>query len=68
MRAVVLALCAGRWLSAAEMALLLDRDAGKLQSRFLAGMVREGLLELRYPEVRNRPDQAYRSSRPAGVT
>ena len=61
MRALIASLCDDRWLSASEIALLVDRDAEKLQSRFLTAMVREDLLELRYPEVRNRPDQAYRS-------
>lgn len=65
MRTVIRALCANRWLSAAEIALLVNRDPEKLQSRFLTGMVRAGLLELRHPEVRNRPDQAYRSAAPA---
>ena len=61
MRALIASLCDDRWLSASEIALLVDRDAEKLQSRFLTAMVREDLLELRYPEVRNRPDQAYRT-------
>ena len=54
-------LCVGRWLSAAEIARLVDRDAEKLQSRFLTAMVKEHLLELRHPDVRNRPDQTYRT-------
>jgi ATP-dependent DNA helicase RecG len=58
---IVLKLCADRWLAASELAALVDRDAEKLQSRFLTAMVREGLLKLRHPEVRNRPDQAYRT-------
>ncbi|MGL6111035.1 MAG: hypothetical protein ACRC2B_13155 [Rubrivivax sp.] len=61
MREVNLSLCEGRWLAAGEIALLVARDAEKLQSRFLTAMVREGLLELRHPDVPNRPDQAYRS-------
>jgi ATP-dependent DNA helicase RecG len=61
MRQVISALCKGRWLAAGEIALLVARDAEKLQSRFLTAMVREGVLELRYPDVPNRPDQAYRS-------
>ncbi len=32
-----------------------------LQERFLTGMVRQGVLELHFPEVRNWPDQAYRT-------
>lgn len=48
-----------QWLSAAEIARLVDRDAEKLQSRFLTAMVEESKLVLRHPDVRNRPDQAY---------
>jgi len=58
---VIEQLCAGRWLSTSELAALVDRDAEKLQSRFLTAMVKSGALELRYPDVRNRPDQAYRT-------
>lgn len=61
LKMVVRQLCAGRWLSTSELAALVDRDADKLQTRFLTAMVKDGLLELRYPDVRNRPDQAYRT-------
>jgi ATP-dependent DNA helicase RecG len=62
MREVIQRLCRHRWLSAAEIALPVDRQSEKLQSRFLTAMVREGRLELRYPDVPNRPDQAYRAT------
>lgn len=62
MRAVIERLCQGRWLAASEIAQLVARDAEKLQSRFLTAMVREGRLQLRYPDVPNRPDQAYRTA------
>ena len=58
---VIRQLCEGRWLATSELAALVDRDADKLQSRFLTAMVKSGALELRYPDVRNRPDQAYRT-------
>jgi ATP-dependent DNA helicase RecG len=61
LKGVIRQLCEGRWLATSELAALVDRDAEKLQSRFLTAMVREGILELRYPDVRNRPDQAYRT-------
>jgi ATP-dependent DNA helicase RecG len=64
LKIVVRQLCAGRWLSTSELAALVDRDADKLQTRFLTAMVKEGVLELRYPDVRNRPDQAYRTVEP----
>lgn len=64
LRTIIQKLCAGKWLAASEIAALVDRDAEKLQSRFLTAMVKEGVLELRFPDVRNRPDQAYRSVAP----
>lgn len=64
LKIVVRQLCAGRWLSTSELAALVDRVADKLQTRFLTAMVKDGLLELRYPVVRNRPDQAYRTVEP----
>ncbi len=61
MENLILGLCRGRWLTAKELAELLNRDADNLQTRILTGMVKKQALELRYPEVRNRPDQAYRT-------
>jgi ATP-dependent DNA helicase RecG len=61
LKGIIQQLCEGRWLATSELAALVDRDADKLQSRFLTAMVRVGVLELRFPDVRNRPDQAYRT-------
>jgi len=62
MEFLVLRLCEGRWLTSKELADPLIRDAENLQGRILCGMVRRPLLELRFPDVPNRPDQAYRGS------
>jgi ATP-dependent DNA helicase RecG len=61
MQALVLRLCNARWLTSKDLAALLNRDAENLQGRILGGMVKKGLLELRFPDVPNRPDQAYRA-------
>ena len=61
MQALVMRLCDGRWLTSKDLAALLNRDAENLQGRILGGMVKKGLLELRFPDVPNRPDQAYRT-------
>jgi len=61
MQALVVNLCNGRWLTSKDLAALLRRDADNLQGRILAGLVKKGLLELRFPDVPNRPDQAYRA-------
>lgn len=58
-RETVLRLCKGRFLTAEELARLLDRTAPNLRSRYLSPLVAEGLLRLRYPDAANRPDQAY---------
>jgi hypothetical protein len=64
MRRVIATLCSGRWLTARELGSLVNRDPENLQTRFLTAMVREGRLQLRYPDVPNRPDQAYRTVAP----
>jgi len=64
MQALVLRLCSARWLTSKDLAALLNRDAENLQGRILAGLVKKGLLELRFPDVPNRPDQAYRTVDP----
>lgn len=62
MRDLIAALCSGRWLTSRELGALLQRDADNLQTRFLTAMVRESRLVLRFPDVPNRPDQAYRTA------
>lgn len=61
-RGVILTLCRGRYLTADELAGLLNRNAPNLRNRYLTPMVEEGLLRLRYSETPNRPDQAYTAS------
>jgi len=61
LQTIIQRLCAGRWLATSELTALVDRDAEKLQTRFLTAMVKSGVLELRYPDVRNWPEQAYRA-------
>jgi ATP-dependent DNA helicase RecG len=59
MTATILALCRERFLTLAELALLLDRSAPNLRGAYLSPMVQAGHLRYRYPESPNRPDQAY---------
>jgi ATP-dependent DNA helicase RecG len=59
-RQVILSLCENRFLTAADFGKLLHRHQNAIQQRFLNSMVKDGFLELRYPEATNRPDQAYR--------
>ena len=66
MRSLIAALCAQRWLTSRELGALLQRNADNLQTRLLTAMVREGQLVLRFPDVPNRPDQAYRSAASVG--
>nr|WP_156966477.1 hypothetical protein [Algiphilus aromaticivorans] len=59
LKQVVLKLCRQRPYSARELAEITRRNSAYLQQVYLTPMVREGLLRLRYPDERNRPDQAY---------
>jgi len=66
MEKTILALCAERYLMRRELAAFLDRNADGLRSRYLTPMVRHGVLQLKYPNIPNREDQAYTSTkRPA---
>jgi ATP-dependent DNA helicase RecG len=58
-RKIILALCDGHFLTAADLGELMARNARGLRDRFLSPMVDEGLLARKYPEEPNRPDQAY---------
>ena len=52
-------LCTGRYLTADQIGVLMDRGKDKLQKNFLATMVTEGEILLRYPDQPTHPDQAY---------
>jgi ATP-dependent DNA helicase RecG len=59
LRAVVIELCRGRYLTAEQIAALCNREAEGLRDRTLTKMVKEGLLRHRFGGQPNRPDQAY---------
>lgn len=56
---VIAGLCRGRFLTAEQLANLLNRSTEGLRKRYLTPMTREGKLQLRYPQAPTRPDQAY---------
>jgi len=59
MKSIILQLCGKTWISLKELSVLLNRDSTALQNQYLTVMVSEGMLKLKYPDVRNHPDQAY---------
>jgi len=59
LRATILNLCSGRYLSTDQLGTALRRNSAWIRAKFLAPMVREGLLALRFPESPKRTDQAY---------
>jgi len=58
-RRLITELCRNRFLTAAHLGELMNRNPEALRGRFLKPMVAEGVLRLRYPDKPNRPDQAY---------
>lgn len=69
-RAAILDVCAKNYLSAQEIAGLLNRGRKRLLAEFLRPMCDEGILIMRYPEAPNHKQQAYRavsSSKREGV-
>jgi len=60
-RATILDLCRAQYLSLRELSGLLGRGPETLRDGFISPMVKEGVLELRYPDKPSRRDQAYRT-------
>jgi ATP-dependent DNA helicase RecG len=60
-RNAILQLCEGRYLALRELASLLGRKPDTVRDRYLGPLVKEGLLELKYPATPQHPDQAYRT-------
>lgn len=54
-------LCTGHYLTADQIGALMDRGKDKLQQNFLAVMVADGELTLRFSEQPTHPDQAYQT-------
>lgn len=57
---LILRICNGRWVTAEQLARLLNRDLPRLVRGHLTPLVAQGKLERRYPEPQH-PNQAYRS-------
>jgi len=60
-RKVVLELCEDRFLTLGELAELLGRTKQNLRDRYITELVREGQLEVRYPDTPSHPEQGYRT-------
>ena len=61
-KTVIRKLCSGRYLTADQIGVLLDRSKDKLQRSFLTSMVHDGTLILRYPDQPTHPEQAYKTN------
>jgi ATP-dependent DNA helicase RecG len=66
-RQILLALCQKHFLTTAHLAELMQRSPKNLRDRFISPMLSAGLLQLRYPDKPNRPDQAYRTASNSAV-
>ena len=60
-RDVVLELCENRFLTLGELAELMGRTKQNLRDRYITDLVRDGRLEVRYPDSPSHPEQAYRT-------
>ncbi|MBI4064309.1 MAG: putative DNA binding domain-containing protein [Elusimicrobia bacterium] len=61
MEAAILAVCKGTFIALKALSEILDRSPETLRIHYLIRMVKDGRLELHYPESPNHPNQAYRS-------
>ena len=62
MRQIISEMCNHDALSLKELGAVLQRDHNSLQYQYLTPMVSEGILVLKYPNIKNHPDQAYRKN------
>ena len=64
LRPLILDICLRRdWSTSRQLARWLDMDRSSLSERHLGPLVRDGLLELKYPDRPRSPRQAYRTCR-----
>lgn len=63
MKRWIFCLCDAEFVTLRELAKVLDRNTKTLQDQYLTEMVANGELELRYPDNRNHPEQAYRRAK-----
>ena len=61
-KTIIRKLCTGRYLTADQIGALMDRGKDKLQKNFLAVMVGDGDLILRFPDQPTHPEQAYKTN------
>lgn len=62
LRQAILCVCAQHFLTAQQLGQLLGKSSKALLNRYLTPMQRENLLEWRYPDYPNYPQQAYRAT------
>jgi predicted HTH transcriptional regulator len=60
-RRAILVICENDFVTTDEIATMLNRSRDTLSVHYIPRMVKEGLLELKYPESISHPDQAYRT-------
>ena len=58
-RETIVRLCEGRFLSLRTLAELLNREPDSVRNHYITPMLREGLIQARFPEHPNHPQQAY---------
>jgi ATP-dependent DNA helicase RecG len=66
MQNVIIDLCRGRFLTQKQLAELLDRSPHTLRNSYLNQMVKDGQLELKYPDKLSHPQQSYRTKEGTG--
>lgn len=60
MKELISSLCTNRWLSLAELSIVLKRETKTLQDQYLTPMIADGSLQLKFPQTKNHPAQAYK--------
>ncbi|MGE3063900.1 MAG: RNA-binding domain-containing protein, partial [bacterium] len=61
MKKIIVHLCSDSFVTLKELSEVLKRNPKSLQDQYISDMLKSNTLELKYPDIKNHPDQAYKS-------
>ena len=63
MKKIIVHLCSDSFVTLKELSEVLNRNSNFLQDTYISDMLRSNILEMKYPENKNHPNQAYKSKK-----
>lgn len=63
MKKIIIYLCSDSFVTLKELSEVLNRNSNSLQDQYISDMLKSSILEMKYPENKNHPNQAYKSKK-----